>query len=343
VAQKNGGWLRCPKPAARAVNQTSPCGAWTVVLVIVSVALLALVACNRGTHKRIAVVPKGQAHLFWQSVHAGAVSAARASGVEIIWDGPASETDLTVQLQILDAMITQRVDAICLAPIDKTAMVAVVERAGRENIPVVIFDSPIDTQNFVAQVATDNYQAGAMGAARMGKILGGKGKIVEVAVEPGSASTMAREQGFEDAVKKDFPGIEIVDKRYGWADRAKSLAVAENLLTAHDDLTAMFASNESSSVGAAQAIKGRTAKVKLVGFDWSPGLLDDLKSGLIDSLVVQDPFRMGHDAVAAAVQKLNGATPPKIQNLPPRVVTRENMEDPDIQKQLHPDLDKYLK
>jgi ribose transport system substrate-binding protein len=305
--------------------------------------LLAIPACNRDTRKRIAVVPKGQAHLFWQSVHAGAVSAARETGVEVVWNGPPSETDFTGQLQIVDAMIAQRVDAICLAPIDKTAMVSVVERANRENIPVVIFDSPVDTQDFVSQVATDNYRAGVMAAERTGKILDGKGKVAEVAVQPGAASTMARELGFEDTIKKDFPGIQIVDKRYGWADRAKSLAVAENMLTAHDDLAAMFASNESSAVGAAQAIKGRTAKVKLVGFDWSPGLLDDLKSGLIDSLVVQDPFRMGHDAVTAAVQKLRGATPQKIQNLPPRVVTRENVDDPDVQKQLHPDLDKYLK
>ena len=222
-------------------------------------------------------------------------------------------------------------------------MVSAVERAVRQNIPVVILDSPIDTQDFVAQVATDNYAAGAIGAARMGKILNGKGRIAELAVEPGSASTMAREQGFEDAIKKDFPGIVIVDKRYGWSDRAKSLSVAENMLTAHGDLAAIFASNEASAVGASQAIKGRNAKVKLVGFDSSPGLLDDLKSGLIDSLIVQDPFRMGHDAVAAAVEKLKGGTPQKIQNLPPRVITRENLDDPDVQQQLHPDLDKYLK
>jgi ribose transport system substrate-binding protein len=304
--------------------------------------LLASLACNRDTRKRIAVIPKGQAHLFWQSVHAGAVAAARENNVDVLWNGPASETDFTGQLQIVDSMITQHVDAICLAPIDKTAMVSVVDRATREKIPVVIFDSPVDTQTFVAQVATDNYRAGRMAAQRMGKILNGKGKIAEVAVEPGSASTMAREQGFEDGIKKDFPGIQLVDKRYGWADRAKSLNVAENMLTAHDDLVAMFASNESSAVGAAQAIKGRNAKVKLVGFDWSPGLLDDLKSGLLDSLVVQDPFRMGHDAVIAAVEKLKGATPQKIQNLPPRVVTKEMLDDPDVQKQLHPDLDKYL-
>jgi ribose transport system substrate-binding protein len=308
---------------------------------LVGLALLA--ACNRDTRKRIAVIPKGQAHLFWQSVHAGAVAAARETGVDIVWNGPPSETDFTGQLQIIDAMITQRVDAICLAPIDKTAMVSIVERAHREKIPVVIFDSPVDTPDFVAQVATDNYAAGVMAAGRMGKILNGKGKIAEVAVQPGAASTMAREQGFEDTINKDFPGIKIVDKRYGWADRAKSLTIAENMLTAHSDLDAMFASNESSAVGAAQAIKGRGSKVKLVGFDWSPGLLDDLKSGLIDSLVAQDPFRMGHDAVIAAVEKLKGGTPQKIQNLPPRVVTQENLNGPDVAKQLHPDLDKYLK
>ena len=318
-------------------------GAWTALPITVFLLLFVLAACHRDTRKRIAVVPKGQAHLFWQSVHAGAVSAAREAGVEIIWDGPALETDFSGQIQIVEAMITQHVDAICLAPTDKTALISVVERANREGIPVVILDSPVDTKNFVAQVATDNYEAGAMAAQRMGKILNGKGTVAEVAVEPGSASTMAREQGFEDAIKKDFPGIQIADKRFGWSDRAKSLAVAENMLTAHDDLNAMFASNESSSVGAAQAIKGRNAKVKLVGFDWSPGLLDDLKSGVIDSLVVQDPFRMGHDAVQAAVEKLKGATPPRIQNLPPRVITRDNVDKPDVQKQLHPDLDKYLK
>jgi ribose transport system substrate-binding protein len=304
---------------------------------------LVLPGCRRDTRKCIAVIPEGQAHLFWQSVHAGAISAARDSGVKIIWNGPPNETDFTVQLRIVDAMINQRVDAICLAPIDKTVMVSVVERAHREGIPVIIFDSPVDTQHFVSQVATDNYHAGVMAAERMGKILNGKGKVAEVAVQPGAASTMAREQGFEDTLKKEFSGIQIADKRYGLADRAKSLAIAENMLSAQSDLDAMFASNESSTVGAAQAIKERNAQVKLIGFDWSPGLLADLKSGLVDSLIVQDPFRMGHDAVMAAVEKLKGGTPPKIQNLPPRVITRENLDNPDVQRLLHTDLDKYLK
>lgn len=305
-------------------------------------ALPLLSSCNRDTKKRIGVVPKGRAHMFWQSVHAGANKAARENAIEIEWNGPATETDFNGQLQIVEAMINKRLDAIALAPIDKKAMVAVVERAMSQKIPVVIFDSPVDTEQFVAQVATDNYKAGQIAAERMGEITGGKGKIAMVAVQAGAASTMAREQGFEDTIKSKFPGIQIVDKRYGEAAVERSLTVAENMLTAFPDLSAMFGSNESSSVGAARAIRGRNAKVKLVGFDSGPTLEADLKSGIIDSLVVQDPFSMGYRAVTIAVKNLNGETPEKIQNLEPRLVTRGDLDKPEIQALLNPDLKQYL-
>jgi ribose transport system substrate-binding protein len=309
--------------------------------------LLALVltipACNRQQKRIIGVVPQGQSHLFWQSIHAGAVAAARESNVDIQWNGPPNERDFNGQLKIIDAMINRRVDAIALSPADNNAFVGVVERAVKQNIPVIIFDTGVNTDVFTARVATDNYGAGQLAGRRMGEILGGKGKIVVVAVAPGIASTMAREQGFEDVMKKDFPGIQIVDKRYGMADFAKSLEVAENMLTAHPGLNGLFASNESSTVGAAQALKGRTGQVKMVGFDWNPTLADGIKSGLIDSLVVQDPFRIGYDSVKAAVAKLDGGTPQKIQNLPALLVTKDNLNDPAVQKQLNPDLDKYLK
>src|SRR5215204_5242432 len=107
-------------------------------------ALPLLSGCNRDTKKRIGVVPKGRAHMFWQSVHAGANKAARETGVEVEWNGPATETDFNGQLQIVEAMINKRLDAIALAPIDKKAMVSVVERAGNQGIPVVVFDSPVD-------------------------------------------------------------------------------------------------------------------------------------------------------------------------------------------------------
>jgi len=312
------------------------------VLICLLAAIACLNSCKRDTRKAIAVIPKGNAHLFWQSVHAGAVKAARESGVEVVWDGPAIETDYAGQLKIMDTMINRHIDAIALAPIDKKAMVSVVERAAREKIPVVIFDSGVDTDQFVSQVATDNYHAGEMAAERMGKILNGKGKIAMVAVQPGAASTMAREQGFEDVLKKQFPDMHLVDKQFGMADFALSLAKAENILTGHPDLDGLFASNESSTVGAAKAVKERRSKVKLVGFDWSPTLLDDLNAGVIDSLVVQNPFEMGYKSVKAAVAKFNGQPVEKIQNLAPKLIDRGNLHSPDVEAQLHPDLKKYL-
>ena len=305
-------------------------------------ALAGATACNRETKKRIGVIPKGRSHMFWQSVHAGAVKAARETGVEVEWNGPATETDFNGQLQIVEAMINKRLDAIVLAPIDKTAMVSVVERASRSNIPVVIFDSAIDTEAFVTQVATDNYKAGALAAERLGTVLAGKGKIAIVATQAGAASTMAREQGFEDAIRKTYPGIQIVDKRYGDSEVAKSLRVAENMLTAHPEVVGLFSSNESSTVGAAQALKARQSNIKLVGFDAGPTLEADLKAGVIDSLVVQHPFKMGYDALMSAVRKLNGEELPKIQNLEPRLVTREDLGKPEVQAQLNPDLKQYL-
>jgi ribose transport system substrate-binding protein len=163
-----------------------------------------------------------------------------------------------------------------------------------------------------------------------------------VAVQVGAASTMAREQGFEDRLREAYPGITIVDKRYGDADVAKSLRAAENMLTAHPDVTGIFASNESSTVGAAQALKQRQMGVKLVGFDAGPVLEAELKSGVIDSLVVQHPFKMGYDAVTSAVRKLRNEEVTKIQNLEPRLVVRQDLTNPEVQAQLNPDLKQYL-
>ncbi len=305
-------------------------------------ALPAFTGCNRDGKKRVGVVPKGRSHVFWQSVHAGAVKAGQENNVEIEWNGPPTEAEIATQIQIVEAMINKRLDAIALAPIDEKALVNVVERAEKSGIPVIIFDSGIKTDKFVSQIATDNYKAGELGAQRMIEVVGGKGPIAIVACAPGQASTMAREAGFEDYIKKNAPNISIVDKRYGDAEVSKSLRVAENMLTAHPEILAFFASNESSTTGASQAVKGRDKKVKLVGFDSGPQLEADLRAGVIDSLIVQHPFRMGYESVVAALRHLKGEKPEKIQNLEAKLVTRDNIDTPDVQQQLNPDLKKYL-
>src|SRR6478736_5235244 len=154
--------------------------------------LFVVAGCNRQQKRIIGVVPQGQSHLFWQSVHAGAVAASRENGVEILWNGPPDERDFNSQIKIVESMINRRVDAIALSPSDTNAFVGVVERAVHEKIPVVIFDTGVNTDVFTARVATDNYGGGQVAARRIGQNLGGKGKIAIVAVAPGIASTMAR-------------------------------------------------------------------------------------------------------------------------------------------------------
>lgn len=299
---------------------------------------LALVSCQRSKKKVIAVIPKATSHLFWVNVERGASAAGRELGVDIVWNGPPSETDFSRQIQIFDSMIARRVDGIAVAAADRTALVQPVERAAKAGIPVTVFDSGIESTNYLTFVATNNFEAGQMAARRLADLLGGKGKVAVVLHAPGSYSTMERERGFQDVLAKDYPQIQIVAEQFGMSDRAKARAAAENMLAAHPDLDGMFASSEPSSVGASLAIKARemAGKVKLVAFDSSDGMIEDLKGGAIHAMVVQDPFKIGYEAVRTLVDHLQGKNPPKQMNLSAQVITRADLERPEIKKLLAP-------
>ncbi len=307
--------------------------------IIFALCLTAL-SCNRQKQRRIAVIPKGTSHVYWQSVHAGAAAAGKEFHEEIMWDGPPNETDYSRQLEIFDSMLNRHVDGVVVAADDRTTLNASLDRAVRENVPVVVFDSGVDSTNYVTFVATNNFEAGQMGARKLGQLLNGRGNIAMIEHAPGSASTMDRERGFKDVMTREFPAIQLVAEQYGMADRAKALASTENILTAHPALDGIFASSEPSSVGAAQALKSRglAGKVKFVAFDASEGLVEDLNSGVIDALVAQDPFRIGYEGVRAITEKLNGKTPARRMDLSAVVVTKADLAKPEIRKLLHPDL-----
>ncbi len=284
----------------------------------------------------IAVIPKGVSNFFWQSVHAGAEAAGKETGARIDWKGPANETDSSSQVNVVEDAITRHVAGIVLAPSHRDSLVPIVERAGREGIPVVIFDSGIGTEKYLSYVATDNHKGGVMAAERMAENLGGKGKIGVLGLKAGSVSTEERERGFQETIKQKYPGIQIVGFQYGEADRAKALDRATDILTASPDLNGFFASNEPSTVGVAQAVKqkGLSGKVVVIGFDASPNLIDDLKSGVIDALILQNPYAMGYEGVKALMAKLNGKEPPRHVDTGVKLATRENLETPEIQKLL---------
>ena len=308
-------------------------------------ALLLLAGCNRGTREpRIAVVPKATSHMFWQSVHAGAIAAGRELHAQVLWNSPAVETDFSRQIQIVDSMIAQHVDGLAVAASDRTALNASLDRAAQSGIPVTVFDSGVDSTNYMTFVATNNYEAGKAAARKLAELVGGKGKVAVVLHMPGSYSTMERERGFDDTIAKDFPGIQIVARQYGMSDRSKSMAAAENILTAHPDLAAIFCSTEPSSTGTSLALKerGLAGKVKFVAFDSADNMIEDLREGVIHAMVVQDAFQIGYQAVKTLVDKLHGNPPAKKVDLSARVVTKADLDKPDVHALLFPDLGKYL-
>ena len=205
-------------------------------------------------------------------------------------------------------------------------------------IPVTVFDSGLDLTDYVTFVATDNYGAGVIAARKLAELVNGKGKVAELMHKPGGMSTGDRERAFEATMAKEFPAIQVVDRRYGMADRAKSRDAAENILTAHPDLDGLFASAEANSLGAMQAIKARgmSGKIKLVTFDFSDEHVAALKDGTINVMLVQDPHRIGYEAVRSLVMKLNGQTPLRQMDLKARVIVKQDLDKPDVQALLFP-------
>ena len=305
--------------------------------------LLLLAGCQRDARRVVGVIPKGANHLFWQSVHAGAIKAAQEEGLKVEWNAPATETDTSRQIEIVESMVNRRLAGIAVAPVDRTALVSSVERAAQAGVPVAIFDSEVDTPRRLTYVSTNNEEAGRIAARRLGEIMGGRGKAAIVGFKPGSASTMERESGFQDELKKKFPGVEIVALQFGLADRAKSMTVTENILTAHPDLDGLYGDNESSTAGAVQALKSRNARnIKFVGMDASDQIVQDMKDGWIDSLVLQDPFKMGYESVKAIAVKLAGRTPPAVIDTGVTLLLRNQLDEPRSKELLYPDVRRWL-
>lgn len=306
-----------------------------IVLVAIAVVFVAIGLVRKGksaAERRIAVIPKATTHVFWQSVRAGAEKAGAEAGVEIFWNGPERESDREKQIQIVEDFIAMKVSGIVLAPNDSKALVPSVEKIFAKSIPCVIIDSAIETDKYVCFAATDNYQGGVIAAKRMGRILGGKGRIIVVKYMPGSASTTNRENGFLDTIRKEFPKIEIVDAQYGKDTRETALQATEDMLTRHAELDGLYACNASTSAGALRALEsqGRAVKIKMVGFDADEMLVDGLKAGVIDSLVVQNPYRMGYEGVKAVIAKLDGKVVRKHIDTGVELVTRERLDEPKI-------------
>lgn len=293
---------------------------------------------------KIAVIPKGTTHEFWKSVHAGAADAAKEEGAEIVWKGPLKEDDRESQIKVVEDFIVNKVNGIVLAPLDDTALRIPVSEATKSGIPVVIIDSALKSEDYVSFVATDNLKGGELAGKRMIELLGGKGKVVMMRYQEGSASTHDREEGFLSAMKA-AKGIEVVSSnQYGGATTESAQKTGENLLTPYTKadgslaIDGIFCPNESTTFGMLRVLQdgGTAGKVKFVGFDSSPKLVDALKDGQINGLVIQNPYKMGYLGVKTLVQSLKGTTVEKRIDTGVSLATKENLSTPEMQKLLAP-------
>jgi ribose transport system substrate-binding protein len=293
----------------------------------------------------IAVIPKGTAHIFWQSIHAGAARAAKELGVEIIWRGPVREDDRDSQVSEVEGFVSRGVSGIVLAPLDETALMGPVAEATRRSIPVVVIDSGLKGDDYVSFIATDNLKGGQLGGERLAEVLGGKGKVVLLRYQEGSDSTTRREQGFLEAMKK-HSGIEVVSSnQYGGADVEGAYKRSEALLSRYKNpdgsqqINGIFCANESTAFAMMRVLQdnGWAGKVRFVGFDASPNLVKGLEDGVIDGLVLQDPVRMGYLGVKTMVAHLKKEPVERWIDTGVTVATRENRQQPGIKALLEPD------
>jgi len=326
--------------------------------IIAIVGSIFLFACTRpntspGAKKKltIAVIPKGTTHEFWKSIHAGSNKAAseltaKGNDVEVIWKGPLREDDREQQIQVVEGFTSQGVDGIVLAPLDNRALARPVQEAKQAGVPTVIIDSALESDAIVSFVATDNRKGGMLAAERLGQLLNGKGKVLMLRYQEGSASTQDREDGFLEQIKK-YPDIQLISTdQYAGATRDTAKRASENLLNSFgEEVQGIFTPNESATAGMLLALQdiGKAGKVMFVGFDASQPFIDAMNTNQLHGIVVQNPFNMGYLGVLTMVDHLSGKPIQQRIDTGVTMVTKDNLNSPDIQTLLHPPLDQYLK
>ncbi len=313
-----------------------------------------LTSCGGGggsSKLRIAVVPKGTTHEFWEAIHAGAVKAERelneeGVAVEIVWRGPLKEDDRDQQIQVVENFSAGNADGIVLAPLDDTALVGPVETAMDSGVPVVIIDSGLNTARYVSFIATDNHRGGVLAGEKLAELLEGRGRVILVRYQVGSASTTRREEGFLEAIAK-FPDIAVISSdQYAGATRESAYQTCENLLRRFgQEVGGVFCPNETVTVTMVKALRdiGRAGgAVQVIGFDTGRQSIDDLRRGDLQGLVVQNPLRMGYDGVRTVVAHLRGETVEKRIDTGVMLATPAELDQPELQELLDPPIDRYL-
>ena len=285
----------------------------------------------------IPVISKGFQHQFWQAVKQGSEQAAADLGVEITFEGPESEAMVDKQVEMFQTALDKKPAAICLAAVDSKAFQPLLEKAKAANIPVVGFDSGVDSDIPVTTASTDNIAAAALAADKMSELIGGEGEVAVIAHDQTSRTGIDRVKGFTDQIASKYPNVTIVDTQYGGGDQLKSTDLAKAIIQAHPNLKGFFGANEGSIIGVLNAVKelGMEGKIVVIGYDSGQQQMDAIRSGAESGAITQNPIGIGYKCVEAAVKAAKGETLPKTIDTGFMWYDKTNINDPQIQAVLY--------
>lgn len=279
----------------------------------------------------IPLVSKGFQHQFWQAVKAGADKAAAEFGVDVTFEGPDTEAQVDKQMDMLAAALAKKPAAIGFAALDSQAAIPMLRQAQEAGIPIVAFDSGVDSDIPVSTATTDNLAAAGLAADKMAELIGDAGKVAVVVHDQTSRTGIDRRDGFVNRIKEGHPNIEIVDIQYGGGDQLQSTEITKAILTAHPDLKGVFGANEGSAIGVLNAVKetGRS-EVVIIGYDSGAAQKAAIMDGSMAGAITQNPVGIGYETVKAAVMAAKGETVPKLIDTGFYYYDKTNMTDPEI-------------
>ncbi|HAJ37554.1 MAG TPA: BMP family ABC transporter substrate-binding protein [Chloroflexi bacterium] len=262
----------------------------------------------------IPVISKGFQHQFWQAVKLGSERAAADYNVDITFEGPATEAEVDKQIEMLTAALAKNPAAICFAALDTQAAIPLLEEAQSKGIPVVGFDSGVDSDIPVATAATDNIAAAALAADKMAELIGGEGKVAVLVHDQTSRTGIDRRDGFVNRIAEAYPNIEIVNIDYGGGDHLKSTDLAKAVIQANPDLKGYFGANEGSAIGVLNAVTelGKEGQIVVIGYDAGKQQKEAVRSGVMAGAITQNPIGIGYKCVEAAVKAINGEPVDKV-------------------------------
>ncbi len=284
-----------------------------------------------GDEPYIAIVSKGFQHQFWQAVKKGAEQQAEEEGATITFEGPATETEVEAQINMISNALAKDPDALGIAALDSKAAAPLLTQAESKDIPVVAFDSGVESDVPVTTASTDNKAAAAEAAKHMAELLGGKGKVAMVVHDQTSRSGIDRRDGFVEWMEQNAPDIELLPVQYGAGDQAKSADITKSIIQANPDVAGIYGSNEGSAIGVVKGVQESGAKgITIVGFDSGQAQIDAIENGVMAGAITQNPVGMGEELVKAAMAAING------EELPEKIDTgffwydKTNIDDPEI-------------